>query len=145
MKLLRRAFLPLCLAMCCVLLTVQPAVAQRNKNRANNPGGLPPGGLNQGGMNQGNNPNDQFGNPNGNNQFGNNGNIQFGNPNTPAGAAAASAASGIGTGMIVGGIGMILVGLALTGGVIYLALAGQKTSYAGGTRRRRKKRRDDED
>ena len=47
--------------------------------------------------------------------------------------------------MIVAGIGMILAGLALTGGVIFLALQGQKTSYAGGATRRRKKRRDADD
>ena len=53
-------------------------------------------------------------------------------------ATAANAVSGFGS-------GMILAGLALTGGVIFLALQGQKTSYAGGATRRRKKRRDADD
>ena len=115
MKPLLRGFLPLCLAIGCLLTAVQPSSAQFNKRpRPGNPG------MNPGGMNQG-------------------------NPNDPAAAAAASAASGVGAGMIVGGIAMIVAGLALTGGVVYLGLQGQKTSYAGGTRRRRKKRRDDED
>ena len=52
-------------------------------------------------------------------------------------------ASGLGAGMIVTGIGLILVGLVLTGGVVYLALQGQKNAYGG--RRRRRNRRDDDD
>ena len=54
--------------------------------------------------------------------------------------AAASAAAGVGTGMMLVGIGMIIAGLALTGGVVYLAIQGQKSSY-GGSRRSRRSRR----
>ena len=121
MKPLLRGWLPLCLATSFLLAAVRPAPAQ-------NAIGNRPGGNN-------------FGQPGGNN---------FGQQNPfggPAGgnAAAAAAASSVSTGMIVAGIGLILAGLALTGGVVYMAMAGQKTSYGGGGRRKKRPRRDDDD
>jgi hypothetical protein len=121
MKSLLRGWLPLCLATSCLLAAVQPALAQRNP---------PPGGNN-------------FGQPGGNN-FGQPGGVQFGQPGGVQFGQSNPVTSGIGTGMIISGIGLIIAGLALTGGVVYLAIQGQKTSYAGGSRRR-KRRRDEDD
>jgi hypothetical protein len=137
MKPLLRGWLPLCLALSFLLAAVRPAPAQKAI-------GQRPGG-NQFGQPGGNN----FGQPGGNN-FGQPGGNNFGQPNPfggPAGgnAAAAAAVSSVSTGMIVAGIGLILVGLAVTGGVVYMAMAGQKTSYGGGGRRKKRPRRDDDD
>ena len=146
MKPLLRGWLPLCLATSFLLAVVQPASAQFQKGTRpatmiGNPN--PPGGNNVG--QPGQNP---FGQPGqdpfaqkGQNPFGQPGQNPFGGP----GGGNAAAASSASTGMIVAGIGLILAGLALTGGVIYMALQGQKTSYGGGTRRRKKPRRDDDD
>ena len=122
-----------------LLAIVEPALAQNAIGRPSNNRGNPPNGGNFTGQ-----PGMNVGNPNGGNATGNSSNDSLGT-NNANNAAAANAVSGFGSGMIVAGIGMILAGLALTGGVIFLALQGQKTSYAGGATRRRKKRRDADD
>ena len=129
MKPLLRGWLPLCLALSFLLAAVRPAPAQ-------NAIGQRPGGNNLG-QPGGNN----FGQPGGNNLGQQN---PFGGP-AGGNAAAAAAASSVSTGMIVAGIGLILAGLALTGGVVYMAMQGQKSSYGGGGRRKKRPRRDDDD
>lgn len=122
MKPLPRGRLTLCIAASLLLAAVQPASAQRQR---------------------GSRPGMNIGNPPAGNDIGQPGGINFGTP--PNNAAAAAVASSVSTGMMVAGIGLILAGLALTGGVVYLALQGQKTSYGGGSRRRKRPRRDDGD
>lgn len=142
-----RGWLPLCLAMSFLLASEQPASAQRNKPPGPNIGNPnPPGGNNIGQPPQ--NPfaqpgQDPFGQP-GQNPFGQPGQNPFGGPGG-GNAAVNAAASSASTGMIVAGIGLILAGLALTGGVVYMALQGQKTGYGGRSRGRKKTRRDDDD
>ena len=142
-----QGWLSLCLISSCLLAAAQPVLAQRPRPGTNIGGGGnftgKPGGTNIGkqpgnpGFNIGGNQPGDFpdpwatGQPNG-----------LGNVNT----AAVNAASGVSTGLIVSGVAMLLVGLGFTGGVIYLALQGQKPSYmGGGGRRNRKKRRDPDD
>ena len=164
MKPLPRGWLSFCLATSCLLAAVQPAPAQNpgtglgsGTNIGNPPGGLnvgnPPDGLNvgnpPGGLNAGN-PN--VGMPPGGMPMGgtrpleNSAGLFPNTTNNSGNGGAVYRESNVGGGTIVAGIGMILVGLALTSGVVYLALQGQKSSYAGGSSRRpRKKRRNADD
>ena len=124
MTLLHRSCLALYLATICLLAVVQPAPAQGRKPSARDPIQYSEDQFQR-------DPRDRFAD-----NTKSSGGVTFNN------AAAANAVSGVGSGMIVIGIGMIVAGLALTGGVVFMALQGQKTSYAGGARRSRKKRRD---
>ena len=123
MTLLQRSCLALYLATICLLAVVQPAPAQGRKPSARDPIQYSEDQFQR-------DPRDRFAD-----NTKSSGGVTFNN-------AAADAASGVGSGMIVIGIGMIVAGLALTGGVVFMALQGQKTSYAGGARRSRKKRHD---